>query len=51
MHRFDARRIDENFDPDADYYICGLKDMVNSVKEHLEVFGKFKNMTSDEVKA
>ena len=27
--------IDENFDPDADYYICGLKDMVNSVKDHL----------------
>ena len=31
--------IDENFDPDADYYICGLKDMVNSVKEHLEELG------------
>ena len=27
--------IDENFKEDADYYICGLKDMVNSVKDHL----------------
>ena len=28
--------IDENFQEGADYYICGLKDMVNSVREHLE---------------
>lgn len=28
--------IDENFNKDADYYICGLKEMVNSVTEHLE---------------
>ena len=31
--------IDENFDLSADYYICGLKEMVNSVREHLESKG------------
>jgi len=31
--------IDENFNKDADYYICGLKDMVNSVTSHLEEKG------------
>jgi CDP-4-dehydro-6-deoxyglucose reductase len=27
--------IDDNLNLESDYYICGLKDMVNSVKEHL----------------
>ncbi len=31
--------IDENFNQEADYYICGLKEMVNSVTEHLEKKG------------
>jgi len=31
--------IDENFKEDADYYICGLKDMVNSVTNYLEEKG------------
>lgn len=31
--------IDKNLDLDADYYICGLKEMVNSVKEYLELKG------------
>lgn len=31
--------IDETFQEDADYYICGLKAMVNSVTEHLEKKG------------
>jgi CDP-4-dehydro-6-deoxyglucose reductase len=31
--------IDENFNTDADYYICGLKDMVNSVTDHLKEKG------------
>jgi len=28
--------INKNLNKDADYYICGLKEMVNSVTEHLE---------------
>lgn len=35
--------IDENFKEDADYYICGLKDMVNSVTEHLSKKGISKD--------